>query len=356
MALFEKRGQWYIDYYVQGRRLREKVGRSKRRALRALDARRGEIAQGRFHLAEVKRSPRFEEVGAEYLAWARANTRGAGKVAGLLRQLGRAFAGRTLREITPWLIERYKQERRAALVFGRPIRPTTINRELSCLRRLFSLAVQWGKAESNPVRGVKFFPEDGQCERVLSPEEIERLLTACTAHSRPFVLLALNTGMRRGEILGLTWDRVDLAGGVLTLTHTKNGKVRRVPMNALVRETLRTMPRSGPYVFGGARPYGAIKTGWLAACRRAGLSGVRFHDLRHTAATAMVLGGQDLATVKELLGHSDIALTLRYTHPTPESKRRAVGVLEGLTAARSGHQLDTTAGHAVARRSVSMRS
>lgn len=356
MALFEKRGQWYLDYYAAGRRLREKVGRSKRQAQRALAARRGEIAQGRFHLAEVKRSPRFEEIGAEYLAWARANTRAPARVAGLLKQLAGYFAGRTLREITPWLIERYKQERRAATVFGRPIRPTTINRELSCLRRLFNLAVQWGKAETNPVRGVKFFPEDGQCERVLSPEEIQRLLAACSSHSRPLVLLALNTGMRRGEILGLTWERVDLAGGVLTLTHTKNGKVRRVPMNALVRETLRTLPCSGPYVFGGAQPYGAIKTAWLAACRRAGLAGVRFHDLRHTAATYMVLGGLDLVTVGEILGHSSVALTRRYTHPTPESKRRAVGVLEGLTAARTGPQVDTSAGHAVAPRAVSMRS
>ena len=158
---------------------------------------------------------------------------------------------------------------------------------------------------------MKFFPEGGQRTRILTLEEIARLLTACTAHSRPFVLLALNTGVRRGEILGLTWDRIDLAAGVLTLTHTKNGKGRRIPMNDLVREMLRALPRSGPYVFGGDRPYGAIKTAWRAACRPASLNGVRFHDLRHTAATYMVLGGADLPTVKELLGHSDIALTLR---------------------------------------------
>ncbi len=356
MGVFQKQGQWYIDYYAQGQRIRERVGLSKRLAERALAARRGEIAQGRFNLQQVRRSPRFEEAAREYLAWAQTNHRSWQWELGAIKHLLASFQGKTLREITPWLVEKYKRERREALVHGRPIRPPTVNRELACLKRLFTLAIQWGKAESNPVRGVKFFPEDGRRERILTPEEIHRLLAACTDHSRPFVLLALNTGMRRGEILELIWDRVDVEQGVITLTRTKSGKGRRVPLNDLMRDTLRRLPRHGPYVFGGARPFGSIKTAFLAACRRAGITGCRFHDLRHTAATYMVLGGQDLATVQEILGHSTVTLTMRYTHPTPESKRRAVASLEALVAAGTGHQVDTRAeGSLVARRVTTVK-
>jgi len=116
------------------------------------------------------------------------------------------------------------------------------------------------------------------------------------------VLLALNTGMRRGEILSLTWDQVDMARGIITLHHTKNGKVRRLPMNGVVRDTLRNLPRNGPYLFGGDRTYYSIKTAWLSAPRRAGLDRFRFHDLRHTWVSYLVESGVDLRTVQELGG------------------------------------------------------
>ncbi len=351
-----RRGQyWFIDYRVEGRRIREKVGPSRRQAVQALAARKGEIAQGRFKLHEVKRSPRFEEVAQEYLTWAESNTRSGRRWRQLVGHLRRYFDGRTLREITPWLVERYKRDRALATVHGRPLRGTTINRELSCLRRLFNLAIQWGKAETNPVRGVKFFREDGGRERILSGEEIERLLATASPRLRPVIVLALNTGMRLGEIVGLAWEHVDLSQGVLRLTHTKSGKDRWIPMNGLVRETLRRLPRSGPYVFGGASGYCSVRTAWEGARDRAGLAGVRFHDLRHTAATQMVLAGVDLATVGEILGHSTIALTMRYTHPTPEAKRRAVGALEGLLSAGSGHKMGTTVLPALAGSPVTVR-
>lgn len=105
------------------------------------------------------------------------------------------------------------------------------------------------------------------------------------------MLLALDTGMRLGEILGPTWDQVDVSQEVVTLTRTKSGKGRKVPLNALVQQTLGSLPRSGPYVFGGEKPYGAIKTAWLAAFRRAGIESCRFHDIRHTWATYAVLSG-----------------------------------------------------------------
>lgn len=139
----------------------------------ALRARRGR-ARG-VHLHQVKRSPRFEEASREYLAWTEANTRSARSVRVHLGPLLDYFRGKTLRDISAWLVERYKHERFKSPVHGRPIRPTTVNREFSCLRRCFNLQRQWGGVESNPVRGVKFFREDGRRERILSPEEIASL-------------------------------------------------------------------------------------------------------------------------------------------------------------------------------------
>jgi integrase len=356
MAVTLKRGKWYIDYRVEGRRVRECIGHSKRLAERALAARRGEIVQGRFRLAQRRRSPRLEEAADQYLEWASGNTRSARSVAVHLRPLTAYFRGRTLRELTPWLIERYKHDRLAATVHGRAIRPTTINRELSCLRRCVNLQIKWGKAEDNPVSKVAFFPEDGRRERILAPDEIRQLLASCTTHSRPFVVLALHTGMRLGELLGLTWEQVDLRQGVITLMRTKSRKWRKIPINAVGRRVFAAVPRTGPYVFGGGRPFGAIKTAWRAACRRAGLIGLRFHDLRHTWASALVERGVDLRTVQELGGWSSLELVQRYSHPTPDAKRRAVGALEGLFAAESGHQVDTKPQVERTKRRVSMLS
>lgn len=341
MAIMFKGGKWYIDYRVNGRRIRECIGHSKRLAERALAARKGEIVQGRFNFAQRKRSPRLEQAADEYLEWAKQNTRSARSVEVHLLPLKAYFRGKTLRELTPWLIERYKHDRLAAKVHEKALRPTTINRELSCLRRCLNLQIKWGKAEDNPVSKVKFFPEDGRRERILSPAEIQKLVETCTEHSRPFVMLALNTGMRLGEILGLTWDQVDLRQGVITLTRTKSGKWRKIPVNDLTRQMFEALPRPGPYVFGGAQPYSAIKTAWLGACKRAGLEGLRFHDLRHTWASYLVESGVDLRTVQELGGWSSLELVERYSHPTPDIKRRAIRVLEGLFTAESGHQVDT---------------
>ncbi len=348
MGVYRKGGKWHIDYYFQGRRIREVAGLTKEQAQKALSVRQAEIYQGKFKIQDAKPSPRFEEFAKQFLEWSRANKRSWLRDESLVAHLVRFFRGRTLAEISPWLVERYRQARREAVYRGKPLRPATINREVACIKRMYTLAIQWELVTENPAKGVKLWREDNRRERILTQEEINRLLEHCTGHSRPFVLVALNTGMRVGEILTLTWDQIDLSRGVITLTQTKNGKVRKIPMNRLVSEAIKGLPRRGPYVFGGDKPYGSIKTAFRAACKRAKIRGCRFHDLRHTAATYLVLAGVDLPTVSELLGHSDISLTMRYAHPTPEHKCRAVAALERLIAAPRRHQMDTTAHQSIA--------
>ncbi|MHC4278362.1 MAG: tyrosine-type recombinase/integrase [Planctomycetota bacterium] len=353
MGVYRKGDKWFIDYYYHGRRIRELAGHTKTQAEKALQIRKAEILQGKFKIQDVKPSPRFEDFVKQFLEWSRDNKRSWHRDRTLVLPLIRFFGRKCLREITPWIVERYKHERLKATVRGKPIAPATVNRELACLRRMFSLAIRWERADGNPAARFKRLQEPNHAHKILSSEEIDRLLTACTSHSRAMVLLALHTGMRLGEILELTWERVDLSQGVITLIHTKNGRVRRVPLNGAARELLNSWPRSGPYVFGGNRPYGSIKTAFRAACRRAGLGRIRFHDLRHTWATHLVLAGVDLRTVQELGGWSSLALVERYSHPTSEARRHAVQVLESVYSTPDGHHLDTTARPPLAIRPVS---
>jgi len=148
----------------------------------------------------------------------------------------------------------------------------------------------------------------------------------------PMVLLALNTGLRRGELFNLRWDDVDLKRAMLTVqgAGAKSGKTRHVPLNAEAVRVLKSWDAEvGGLVFPGqdGASMTTLKTAWLNVAKAAGLKNLRFHDLRHTFASNLVQRGVDLNTVRELLGHSDFSLTLRYAHLAAEHKAAAVAKL-----------------------------
>lgn len=148
-------------------------------------------------------------------------------------------------------------------------------------------------------------------------------------HLEPIVLLALNTGMRRGEILNLKWS--DFNHGQLTVrgAGTKNQQSRVVPLNAEAKAVLNTWESGSEWIFPGKEesPITTIKRSWEGIRAKATLPNLRFHDLRHTFATRLLQRGADIKTVSALLGHQDIAVTARYLHATDESKRNAVELL-----------------------------
>ena len=149
--------------------------------------------------------------------------------------------------------------------------------------------------------------------------------------------IALNTGMRKNEILKLTWDRVDFSRGVLQLAETKNGRRREVPMNRAVYDVLSNLAdkkEEGP-VFrrkDGAA-WGDVRTAFEHACRRAKITDFRFHDLRHTCASWLIMRGRSLKEVQEILGHREFSMTLRYAHLSPDRLREAVAALEDFRGA-----------------------
>ena len=149
------------------------------------------------------------------------------------------------------------------------------------------------------------------------------------------IVVALNTGMRKAEILNLKWDQVDLKARRIKVEKTKSGKVRFIPVNNALHNVLNRLGSENgqcPYVFFNPetmKPYVDMKKGFKAACRRAGIEGLRFHDLRHTFATRLVAKGADIETIRDLLGHHSITVTQRYTHSNDDRKRAAVDLLSG---------------------------
>lgn len=155
-----------------------------------------------------------------------------------------------------------------------------------------------------------------------------------TDYLAPMVLVALNTGMRRGELFGLQWEHVNLAGKLLTITagNAKSRKARHLPLNTEALDVLTRWQRQGegtglvfPSATGGRMDN--INTSWGGIVADAKLADFRFHDLRHTFASKLVMAGVDLNTVRELLGHADIAMTLRYAHLAPDKLAEAVARL-----------------------------
>ena len=144
------------------------------------------------------------------------------------------------------------------------------------------------------------------------------------------MIVALNTGMRKSEILGLEWDRIDFSRGVVQLEQTKNGTRREIPMNQAVYGVLSALPKSGPRLF-----HRSVRRAFENAVERAGVKDFRFHDLRHTFASWLTMKGRPLREVQELLGHKSIYMTQRYSHLAPERLREAVAALDSTTSAHS---------------------
>jgi len=230
-----------------------------------------------------------------------------------------------IRKVTQHNIEKFIGERLKS-----EVEKSTINRELSCLSMIFNKAIDWGYLNENPAARVKRFSEqDNMRKRILSDDEEVRLLKHSAEHLISIITMALDTGMRLGEILNLTWSKVDMITRNVHVENTKSQRNRIVKINQNLHEVLTTLKDrngQGPYLFPNpntGKPYTTIKTAFKGACRRANISGLRFHDLRHTHCTR-VIQNSDIETVRDLMGHQSYITTQRYLHTNEERKRLAV--------------------------------
>jgi len=179
---------------------------------------------------------------------------------------------------------------------------------------MFNLAIEWGLIGSNPVKGVKFFRVNNEPMRILTEEEFLRIYDNSADHLKPILLCAISTGMRKGEILNLKWDDVNLHSDSITVRDSKNYDFRVIPINETLKSVLNELHEtsSNDFVFNyQARPVKETTRSFETALKKSGIPKCRFHDLRHTFATRLVMNGVDLVTVQELLGHKSIIMTKR---------------------------------------------
>jgi integrase len=262
------------------------------------------------------------------------------------------FAGRTLAELTPALIAEAR-DALAAEKFTRgkvqkkkgvEIQPTeytrsgsTVNRYLATLSHMFTMAVkEWRLVPTNPVRDITKKKEARGRVRFLSDAERDALLAACAESAWPslhtLVLLAISTGARRGELIGLHWDDVDLRSARAIVRETKNGETRSLPLVGKALEALRTLRLQGsaksPWVFpqpsGFPGPYENFDGVWYDALTTAKLEDFRFHDLRHTTASYLAAQGASLLEIADTLGHKTLSMVKRYSHLAQSHKVSAI--------------------------------
>lgn len=337
LARFPGRVFW-IDYLVAGERRRERIGPSKE----AAEERLREVLSARARGRHIQRSPdvrtRFKDLAAWYLDLPEVKAkRSYGTDQQRLKHLLPFFGDRLLQEITPALVEAYKQKRRAEPSWryrGELIKPGTVNRELACFKTVFAKAMKNGKAERHPAQGVKLLKEDNIRDRVLSEEEYHRLLDQAPAHLAPIIKLAYHTAMRQGEILGLTWDQVDLKEGFIRLAGAdcKTQEGRLVPLSQEMVKTFKALPRGLPaikvFTYKG-RPLRSIRGSFTTACQAAGIEGFSFHDFRHTAINNWRLQGHDYFRIMAASGHKTMAVFKRYSTVSKAELKALVGEKTG---------------------------
>lgn len=346
MAVFRRGRIWWYDFRFKGSRIRESTNATNRSgALQAEALRKAEIIQGKTKLQQAGPSPRFADFAhGEFSLWCsnehRDNPSTYQRYMRSIKALDKFFAHKTLDTIDSGQVERFKlqrsQERRKNARDGRLVSPAAVNRDLATLRILFNFAIRLGKAQFNPVVGVKFFKENYQRMRILSPQEETQYLEAASPLLRDVAIIMLETGMRPGEVLGLRTSDVDLETGGVQVREGKTFFARRhIPLTerAVVVMKPRAANASNGLLFPSPTeatiPVRGVNHAHEAALRRSGIQlPFRLYDLRHTALSRMAMAGIDLATLKELAGHSQIQMTMRYIHPTPEHKRRVVDTFE----------------------------
>jgi integrase len=346
-------------FYVElARSVRERIGSYPVTTVKA--ARTQAIAK----LAEYARtgqraSPRskVETLGTyldeHYGPWVTVERKaGAATLANIQAQFA-DYLKKPLTALTAWNVEKFKADRLRA-----GLNPATVNRDLGRIKAALAKAVEWKILPDHPLRTVKpakgadnsrvrFLskPEEAALRKALVARDAQHSarrdsanqwrsqrkkdalprLTAYADHVTPMTLVALNTGLRRGELTSITWEDVNLVSKMLTVRagYAKSDKPRYVPLNKEAVQVLKAWKKqhgSDGRLFA----VDSVKKAWAALLTSAKLTDFKFHDCRHTFASKLVMAGVDLNTVRELLGHAKIEMTLRYAHLAPEHKAAAV--------------------------------
>ena len=326
MSIFKRGNVFWYEFVFRGRRIRESTRLSnKHAAMRAEAIRKGDLAKGTSGIETVKCPPFGFFVKEEFLPWAKStrkhNTFKRYNVSA--KTLLKHFNVH-IDQLSPASVERFKVKRVGECS------PAGVNRDLAALRFMMNFAIRQGYIRKNPVQDVGFLREGPGNMRIISHEEEERYLAAADPALRDVAILMLQTGMRPNEVFNIRSENVHLAARFIFIPHGKTSFARRtVPLTNEAMKVLQRRMKKG-YLF----PHRDDPNRTRTACRthktvvnKLKMS-FRLYDLRHTFGSRAAMAGVDLPTLKELMGHSVISMTMRYVHPTPAHKVEAMEKLQ----------------------------
>lgn len=328
----KKGAHWYLDYAVDGRRVRRRVGKSK--SLAALALADVQVKIERKELGFQAKDKDFSAFVTEYLDYAKTNKSQASYARNeiVLRTFKQFARVERLRAITSQLIEAYKKFR-----LDGGTKASTINTELNTIRAALNYAVASNYLARNPCGGVPKLKAPRKQVRFMSIEEVRKLLKACNQRMGAVVETLLYSGLRRNELTHLTWGDVDLERRIIAVQakdgwHPKDYEVRHIPMAHRLHDILSSVPRKdAPWIFStreGAPLDGhVLSRDFRALVKGCGIKGVSLHTCRHTFASHLVMKGTDIYTVQKLLGHSSIKTTEIYAHLAPDFLKKAIARL-----------------------------
>jgi integrase len=300
MSLYRRNSTWWMSVWIDGERHCKSTGTSNRRKAEAIERQFSEeLNDARHRLPQRNPEMDFGALAARFIGSGMSTPYSRDRLNHLLP----FFADVPVREITASLTRKYRQERQG---HNKKLKSATVNRDLSVLRRVLNWGVEEGILGANPLGRLRLERERRTKRPVMSVREEYLLITHAPVHLQRIIRCALDTGMRRGEILGQRWEDIDFDNRMLHVTHSKTpeGEARVVPLTDRVYEMLLAIrcERGTVFTYEGSA-IKIVKTAWASSLRRAGIRHFRFHDLRHTANTRMMLGGVLQEIRREILGH-----------------------------------------------------
>ena len=357
MAVFKKRGDWWIDYRIGKRRYRESagIGASHSLAKELLAKRLADRAERKHFPARVANAMLFEKVAERFwnlhgkhllsnswewmLGVLPSENSAAEKVPQYSpKSLLGKFNGQKIGDIGTGEIQAFYNEVAARASSA------TADHYLTLLCAIFNKAKAWGDYYGdNPCTRVKRQRGNAHRLRFLSNDEIKSLYEVVHPSIYPILVAALNTGMRRGELLGLRWENVSLERSTVYILRSKSGKPREITITNQLADVLAGLgPRPDGPIFD--IPVITLRRYFAKALKDARITGFRFHDLRHTFASHFIMRTNDLPTLQGLLGHATPAMTLRYAHLSKGHVQSAMAVfaasmpVKGPSPLPEGHQ------------------
>ncbi len=349
MAVYKKKNKWYYQFMVNGERRHGVIPgvSEKKEAEKIENAIKIRVVQQQNGLIpKEEKNVTLSQLKNLYENYSKTNKKSYKHDVYSLNIIVNYFGTSAIvQKITPKKIEDFKQY----LKSERNLKNSSINRYLEILSKMFNLGIDNEIIRNNPLQKTAKLREDNHKIRFLSTEEEIRLFKAIEYEHevldrytrlkkivkpylflKPIIITALQTGMRRGEILNLKWSNIDFTYGFIELLDTKSGKARKVPISDTLRDVLNSIEHQSEYVFVNPKtnkPYIDLKKSFHQVMKLANIKNFRFHDLRHTVATRLVENNIDLAVIQEILGHAHIETTMRYAHPVPKRKLEAIDVL-----------------------------